>query len=186
MVQSDRILSHSSGNSLEALLAERVLGRDAGLLTLHDAQDHRLVCAHMVGQIHRELCLLSRDLDKKIYDQEAFFAGLKGLALRSRFSRIRILLQDPSRVMQRGHRLIELARRLTSSIEIRVPSPDWLDYPESFLLADQWGYVHCLLSTRYEAMADYHAPLLVQHLQSCFEEIWTTGQVSTEMRSLHL
>jgi hypothetical protein len=172
--------------SLDAFIDNRSLGRDAGPLALHDARDHRLVCAHMLAQVRRELCLLSRDLDKAIYDQAAFLAGLKNLALLSRFSRIRILLQDPTRTVQRGHRIIELARRLPSSIEIRVPHSDWLDHPESFLLADRYGCVHRTLSTYYEGTADYYAPLWVQRLQSRVEEIWESAQVDTEMQRLYL
>ena len=80
--------------TLETQLQGRALGRDSGILTLRDRLDNRLVASHMAGQVRRELCLFTRDLDGPVYDQVEFLDHLKGLALRSAASRVRILLQD--------------------------------------------------------------------------------------------
>lgn len=172
--------------SLASLIKERELGRDAGLITLQDREDNRLVCAHMLSQVRRELCLFTRDLDKPVYDQAPFLTGIREMALRNRLSRIRILLQDHQRVVKQGHRLVELVRHLSSSTEIRVPGKDWMAHPENFLLADRYGYVHRELSTRYEATADYSAPLEVRQMRRLFDEIWENSQVDTELRRLYL
>ncbi len=165
---------------------ERKLGRDAGRIFIEDSAGNHAVCVHMLAQTRRELCLLSRELDKPIFDQSDFLSALKDLAVRSQQTRIRILLQDHARVVSQGHRIIEFARRLTSSIEIRVPSEEWLDYPKNFMLVDLYGYVHRELATRYEATADYHAPLRVQKLQARFDRIWECAQVDSELRRLYL
>ncbi len=172
--------------SIASLIKERELGRDAGLISLQDREENRLVCAHMLSQVRRELCLFTHDLDKPVYDQAPFLAGVREMALRNRLSRIRILLQDHERVVKQGHRLIELVRHLSSGAEIRVPHADWLAHPENFLLADQYGYVHRALSTRYEATADYFAPLKVRQLYKRFNEIWENSEVDSELRRLYL
>jgi hypothetical protein len=172
--------------SLQERIAGRALGRDAGPVLVHDVEGNRLVCAHMLEQARRDLCLLTRDLDKPVFDQPRFLAALRRLALRSRFSRIRILLQDHERVVKQGHRIIELTRRLVSSIEVRTPSEEWQDLAENYLLADGDGYVRWEHGTRYEAMADYHAPLVVRPLQARFDEIWESAEVSSELRRLYL
>lgn len=167
-------------------LNRRRLGETAGEILLTDSDGCRLVSAHMLAQARRDCCLLTRDLDRTLYDQSPFLDALKELALRGRTSQIRILLQDHEPAVQRGHRLLELARRLTSKIEIRRPGVDWLHFPESFLLIDDSGYVHRELSTRYEASADYHAPLTVRHLRKQFDAIWETSEENPEMRRLHV
>ena len=172
--------------NLESLIETRQLGRDAGLITLEDRAQNRLVCTHMLGQVHREFCLFTRDLDKTVYDQAPFLDAIRGLALRNRMSRIRILLQDHERVVKQGHRLIELVRHLSSSAEIRVPHGDWLAHAENFMLADRCGYVHRELATRYEATADYNNPLEVQHMLNRFDHIWESAQVDSELRRLYL
>jgi hypothetical protein len=163
-----------------------VLGRDAGPIALHSYKDHRRICRQMLEQTRHDLCLLTRDLNKAVFDQAEFVAGLQALATRSRGSRIRILLQDHDAVVKQGHRIVELARRLTSSVEIRLPASDWTDYPENFLLADDYGVVHQSLASSYEATADFHAPLKVRRLRAQFDEIWETAEPDTELRRLHL
>ena len=167
-------------------LENRTLGRDAGILHLSDVADNALAAARLVAQARRELSILSRDLDKPVFDNREILDGLKELALRSHLSRIRIVIQDHERVVKQGRRIIELARRLTSSLEIRLPSDDWRDFPENFLLADRHGYLHRPLSTRYDANADFHSPLVVQRLSQRFEEIWENGRVGSELRRLYL
>lgn len=167
-------------------LNDRILGTTTGVLVLHDRLHYQQVSIHMLTQARRELCLLSRDLDRTLYDQSPFLTALRTLALRSHLSRIRILLQDHESVVRQGHRVVELARHLTSRIELRRPAEEWLNHPENFLLVDAWGYVHRKLCNRYEASADYHAPLLVQRLRGQFEEIWASSEVDTELRRLYL
>lgn len=172
--------------SIQTLIDARRLGQDAGPIALHGRQDNLLVCVHMLSQVRRELCLLTRDLDKPIYDQAPFLAGLKAFALRSHFSRARILLQDHEPVVKHGHRIVELVRRLSSSAEIRIPPEDWQNYPVNFLLADQDGYVKRELSSDYEATADYFAPLSVRKMRSLFDSIWEISQANSELRRLYL
>ena len=168
------------------MLQGRVLGRDSELIALHSADDHRLVTEHMLGQARREFCLLTRNMDQAIYDQEGFIAGLKALALRSRTSHIRILLQDNDKAIKQGHRIIGLARRLTSSLEIHTPAADWLEHAENFLLIDDCGFIHQTLATSHEATASYQAPLKVQRLRAEFEHIWDSSEGDSELRRLYL
>jgi hypothetical protein len=170
----------------DAEIRRRVLGRDAGVLTLEGRRENRAAAGHMAAQAQRELCLFTRDLDKAVYDQSEFLDAVKSLALRSGMSRVRVLLQDHGPVLAQGHRLIELARRLSSSIEIRVPPTDWLDAPESYLLADRVGYLHRDDATAYRASADFHAPLETERLQRRFDDIWEASQADGELRRLHL
>lgn len=163
-----------------------VLGQDAGVIPLEDSAGHRAVSAHMLGQARRELYLLSRELDKTVFDQAEFIDALKALALRSRLTRIHILLQDHAKVVSQGHRIIELARRLTSRMEIRIASEEWRDYAENFMTVDLHGYVHRELASRYEGTADYHDPLRVQKLRALFDEIWESAQPDAELRRLYL
>jgi hypothetical protein len=165
---------------------QAILGHDPGLIRLQSVEDNRRLCADMTAQISRQLDLLTHDLEKRLFDQQAFLAPLRLLATRSRHSRIRILVQNPEPAIKQGHRLIELARRLTSSIDIRVPNDDWLEHPENFLLADRSGYLHRELSSSFEASADYYAPLQVEKLRLRFDTIWESSQPTSELRRLYL
>lgn len=167
-------------------VTDRRLGSDPGRLILETGAENRDVCAHMAGQAGRHLQIFSHDLDKPVYDTEPFIHSIRQLVLGNRQAQVKILLQNNDRVVKQGHRLIELARRLSSSIEIRVPPYDWLEHRQNFLLADRYGYVHRESPDRYDATADYHAPLRVRELAGLFDDIWQVSQVDSELRRLYI
>ena len=164
----------------------RILGSAHELLALGGVEPIREVSADLVRQARRELRIFTRDLDARIYDQQDFLDAVKGLALNSSQSRIRILLQDDQPAVKNGHRLIEIARRLTSSIAIRIPIAEYRHHAASFLVADSSGYVYRELSTVYEATADYHGPLEAQPLIAFFDEVWERSLPDPELRRLYL
>ncbi|MBV2090999.1 MAG: GNAT family N-acetyltransferase, partial [Candidatus Thiodiazotropha sp. (ex Ctena orbiculata)] len=132
------------------------LGKDDELFQLNRVEDHQIHAASMARQAKRYLCLFSYDLDSSVYDTESFHDAVKQLAMRSKFSRIRILIQDNSRIVQQGHRLIDLAQRLPSVIEIRKPSDEHLDIEENFLLADDCGYLYKQQASDVKGTARYN------------------------------
>ena len=167
-------------------LAALRLGEDARELRLSSRDDNRRVAAALVGQATRSLDILSRDLEAEIYDQPDFLEGARALALRSPHVRIRILLQDPARVVGEGHRLVELARRLSSFIEIKRPSHDYRDYNEAFLIADGTGLLHRRLADRFEGLASFKQPLRARELGNFFNEVWQRAAPHPELQRLHL
>jgi predicted GNAT family N-acyltransferase len=167
-------------------LALPILGQTSDLYHLHRAEAHLMHAAAMLRQARRDLALFTYDLDPPVYDQPAVVEAFKALALRSRFSRIRILLQENTLVLQRGHRLIELAQRLPSVVEIRRPNEDYIDYPESFMLVDDCGYLHRKATEGHIGIACYHNRHRVNRLQALFDEAWETGTPDRELARLHL
>ncbi len=82
--------------------------------------------------------------------------------------------------------MIELSRRLSSSIEIRQPHEDYLHYNEAFLIADECGLIHREFADRYEGNANFYAPIEAQRKLDFFTEVWERSQVHPEFRRLHL
>jgi predicted GNAT family N-acyltransferase len=162
------------------------LGYTDELFHLHSPDEHLIHAAGMLRQAKRELALFSYDLDPAVFDQTPFIEAFKALALRSRFSRIRILLQDNALVLQRGHRLVELAQRLPSVIEIRRPNEDFIDQEENFLLIDDCGYLHRKNRAGHIGIACYHNRHRVNRLLALFDEAWENGIPERELARLHL
>ena len=99
---------------------------------------------------------------------------------------VHILLQDGRSAVQNGNRLIELSRRLSSRIQIRRPPAQYRGYSETFLLADDAGFLHRPLYTRYEGNASFNNPGITRRLKQYFLQVWEHSQPDTEMRRLHL
>ena len=122
-------------------------------ITLEGSDELREVALEMTLNCHRNLDIISRHLDPVIFDNQAFANAVKLIALNNRAARIRLLVMDVAPVISRGHRLLELASRLSSFITIRKPSRDYKHFNEAMLLADNNTYIHRRLADRYDGIA---------------------------------
>ena len=153
---------------------------------LTSSEDNRQAAVQLASQARRSLALFTRDLDPAIYDTQEFIAAVQQLALRSRYTRIRIVVIDPVAAVKDGHRLIELARRLSTYIEIRRPSEDHAKLPDSFLISDDTGLLYRPLANRYEGFADPYNPFEARNRLRSFDEIWEQAEPEQEFRRLSL
>jgi len=97
-----------------------------------------------------------------------------------------VLVQDPVSAIKRNNRFIELARKFSSSIEIRQPNEDYHNYNEAFLLADNCGIIHRTLADRNEGTANFHDPVKADRLLRFFTEVWDRSEAHPELRRLYI
>jgi hypothetical protein len=140
----------------------------------------------MAQQCMESLEIFSRDFDPDLYDRSDFLQTISDLCINNRKARVRILVQNPAPSVQRGHRMIELARRLSSSIEIRQPHPDYRHHNEAFLIADRCGLIVRGLADRFEGVANFYTPISAQRKLDFFTEVWDRSEVHPDFRRLHL
>ena len=67
----------------------------------------------------RQLCVLSPTLDHAEFEQAALISAVGALVRRSRQTEVRILISDSRAIVTRGHGLLQLARRLPSTVLVR-------------------------------------------------------------------
>lgn len=166
--------------------ATRTLGIDAGRLRLAGRQEIAQVSAHMATQARHELLILDPRLDPGLYDQTPFLQAVKRLALARPRLCVRALLSDPRAAAQDGHRLIELARRLTSRIAIQRLADEDQGSLDALLLVDATGYVRRRLADGMEAIADYDDSPTARRWRLAFEERWERSSADTELRQLFI
>lgn len=134
----------------------------------------------------RQLDLISPTLDARLHGGEAFADAVKQLALASAASRIRILLGDDRAALRNAPQLIELARRLTSRIDIRRLADEDQDNESDCLIVDQR---HLLRRARVEALEfqrlDDAAGSVLPELRR-FQALWDRAEPSQELRQLGL
>jgi len=140
----------------------------------------------IVQQCEESLEIFSRELDPELYDREPFLDAVSSLCVKNRMARVRILVQDPSAPVKRGHRLIELGRRISSSIEIRQPHPDYRQHNEAFLIADHCGLITRGFADRYEGTANFYSFIPAQRKLDFFTEVWDRSESHPEFRRLHI
>lgn len=134
----------------------------------------------------RYLCILSPDLDFRVFDSPELVEAITALARRGRQTDIRLLVADPRPLVQRGHRLLHLARRLPSKVHLHclAEHPQWRG--ESLVIRDRDGvlYKPCDADKNGFYEPDSRAST-ARHLDH-FEELWRQGRESPELRRLNL
>jgi predicted GNAT family N-acyltransferase len=164
------------------LRTQRLLGVDGGRFKA----ERRGTALDLAQQCRRQLRLLSSDLDPELYDSPEFAAALTQLARSSRVAEIRILVLEVRPIVQRGHALLELQRRLSSNVHMRRADCAPTDIRENYLVADQRGVLCYALREPELAWADYNNQPLATDYAAQFDELWGRAIDDPELRLLHL
>ncbi|MGD9601305.1 MAG: hypothetical protein AB7O21_08445 [Gammaproteobacteria bacterium] len=167
-------------------MSERILGTTDETLEIDRREQVGELCLALARQARRSLDIVTRHLDPALYDTDDFGAAVRALVVGSHRVQVRILLLDPAPVIARGHRLVELAQRLSSFVTIRIPSEEYKEFNEAWLVADATGYLHRRFSDRYEATANFDDRRLARALVNRLDEIWQRAQPDGNLRRLHL
>jgi hypothetical protein len=167
-------------------LDEYLVGHTDRLIRFDGRTDNRALAAALAAQARRGIDIVSPDLEPAVYDHRPLVQALADLGRRSRYSSVRILVCDANRVIKAGHRLIETARRLSSSIHVHRPDDEHIDLHEGFMLVDRQAYLHKKIASRYEGEANFNAPLRARELGKWFDELWETSASELELRRLHI
>lgn len=149
-----------------------ILGETNRLLLLQGAQAMRETALDMIGQGRLSLYILSPDLEGDIFDKQEMHDAISRLARHNSQSKVQILVFDTGPMIRDGHRLVELARRLGSSIEIRKVAEQHQDYDQSFLAVDACGVIRRQPRDNREAEANYSARRMARKLLKDFQEMW--------------
>lgn len=167
-------------------IASMQLGIDGLEFALQSREQVRSVAQSLAMQAQRELLLHTEAMEPEIFDQQAFLDAVSSLVRKHQNAHVWILVEDGHTVVQHGHRLIELSRRLGTNIQIRRPPVQYRNYGKTFLLCDGVGYLYRPLARRYEGVANFNDPGQTTVLKKYFMEVWEQSQAEGEMRRLHL
>ena len=162
------------------------LAGESQLLTLENSSDNYGVALSMLQQTRRDVAILSRHLDGRLYDTSEFIQALSHLAVQHPRCRIRLLLKDAEPLVKYGHRVIELSRRLSSMIGIRTIHEDYREYNEAYMVFDERGVIKRRYADRYEGIANFNDPKQARELMSFFNEVWDVSEPDPNLRRLHL
>jgi HEPN domain-containing protein len=155
-------------------------------LTLENSSDNYGVALSMLQQTRRNVAILSRHLDGRLYNTTEFIQALTNLAVQHPRCRIRVLLRDMEPLVKYGHRIIELSRRLSSIIGIRTIHEDYREYNEAYMVFDERGIIKRRYADRYEGIANFNDPKQAQEMLSFFNEVWNVSEPDPNLRRLHI
>ena len=101
-------------------------------------------------------------------------------------SEVRILIHEDKPLVERRHRLVELMRRLPSSISLKLVNSDYPSEDAAFMLVDQEGVLYRHSPRALSGFANFAATGRVRPLAESFQRMWDLGKASIELRQLPL
>ncbi|MDT8405333.1 GNAT family N-acetyltransferase [Sulfuriflexus sp.] len=167
-------------------LPNQVLGETRGYIDLKGLEDNKQVAIHMAKQGQRSLYLFTPNLDPRVFDNDEFIDAVKNVALHNPRSHVKILILNPSQVVSRGHRIVELARRISSHVSIHRADSEDYHHVDTFMVVDEVGIIRRAHNDRFEGLAEFNNPGEARLLLKTFHAAWERSQPEPELRRLHL
>ncbi|RLA55899.1 MAG: hypothetical protein DRQ65_01930 [Gammaproteobacteria bacterium] len=144
------------------------------------------MAVELCGSASRYVCILSPRLDHEAFDTPELAQTLSTLARLSRQTKVRILISDSRGLVGRGHHLLQLARRIPSSLVIQklAEHPDWNG--ETIVIRDRDGVLYKPGGSDHDGFYEPDSRASTQKHLELFEELWRHSAQDTELRSLSL
>jgi predicted GNAT family N-acyltransferase len=140
----------------------------------------------VIESARRRLLILNPYLDHELFDHQDIAHAISELARSAPRVDIQILIYNSQLIVERGHKLLDLARRLDQKITIRVLSELPNSASSSFACADLDGYWLLPSYEKYSGIADLHNPVTCKRLTDVFETAWQKSRPDPELRLLRL
>lgn len=148
--------------------------------------DYRQTCNELIQQTRKQLRILSFSLDHVTFDNPEMEQHFSTLARSSRYTDIRILIVDSRLIVSRGHRLLRLQRRLTSSIQLRKTSALPHDIKNNLVIADHCGIICQSINEPENCWANFNNHPVVENHIAQFDDLWERGSEDQNLRQLEI
>ena len=155
-------------------------------ISITNREENAEAALELVSQAKQKLSIISQELDPLVYDQVDFIDALRKLAINNRYVQIRILVFDPEIIVRRGHKLLDLAGKISSYIELRKVSDKYRSFNEALLVADEVGYLYRESTERYRGKVNFNGRRESKHLLGVFDTMWETAKPDPNLRRVHI
>jgi len=134
----------------------------------------------------RTVRIYSQYLDHALFDDQNVVDALSSFVRRGPPATLQILVHTTSLVISRGHRLLELARRMDSKIEIRLVPGELAEDNHSCVVLDELAFLLLPDYREYKAFANRYDPAQANKLAERFDYLWRRSESDPELRALRL
>jgi hypothetical protein len=136
-----------------------------------------------VGRVY----IATQQLEPELYNDAEIHQHLAQLATTNRNTDIRIIAHDTRVASNQGHYLIHLAQKLPSFVQIRTTvTPAHRSFRESWLIADDGGYMRIRNPERFEGYYEIDNKLECRSYYDDFMEMWEACEPDQNSRRLSL
>jgi len=144
--------------------------------------EYRAVVTEIAMRARRSLCIYTPDLEPMLYEQDAFLDALKRLVLARSHGRVRVLILDPAGAARDGRRFMQMARRLTSSINLRTVPAEHRANPCAFISADGKAIAFRPDAAEWTGYVEFNDDGIDRTPIDYFEEVWSGSLVQPQLQ----
>ena len=153
------------------------------LTVLTSLAEARAAVNKAASTAQRLISIYTPDLEPDLYDQSAFLEIIKHFVLARSFSKVRVLLVEPSRVMRDSNRFVAMGRRLSSCIDIRYVTGDAPQRASAYLIADDRAIVFRMRADTWDGIADFNNPPVAKLYLTEFDNVWNASAPEHGLRA---
>jgi hypothetical protein len=125
---------------------------------------------------NRLISIYTPNLEVELYDQTEFLDIVKRFVLGRNFAKVRVLLEDASRLIRSGNRFVAMAKRLTSYIDIRLVRNRLPQRAAAYIIADDRAIMLRTDMESADAIADFNNPAIARAHLAEFDASWIANQ----------
>jgi hypothetical protein len=152
------------------------------LTVLTSLAEVRAAVNEIAATAQRLISIYTPDLEPDLYDQTAFLEVVKHFVLTRSFSKVRVLIAEPTRVMRDSNRFVAMGRRLSSCIDIRYVTAQAPQRASAYLIADDRAIVYRMRADTWDGIADANNPPAARLYLQEFDNIWNASAAEHGLR----
>ena len=145
------------------------------LTVLSTLPEARAAVNEIAATAQRLISIYTPDLEPDLYDQTPFLEVIKHFVLTRSFSKVRVLLAEPTRVMRESNRFVAMGRRLSSCIDIRYAAVPSSQRASAYLIADDRAIVYRMRADTWDGVADISNPTASRLYLQEFDQVWNAS-----------
>jgi hypothetical protein len=153
------------------------------LTVVASLEEARVAVDTAAASAQRMISIYTPDLEPELYDQSSFLEIIKRFVLSRSFSKVRVLLVDPARVMRDSNRFVAMGRRLSSCIDIRYVAAQAPQRASSYLIADDRAIVYRMRADTWDGVADINNPSAARLYLQEFDQVWNASAAEHGLRA---
>ena len=163
--------------------------RRSSVVTVSGDSDLAAAVLTVAQSAKRILRIRSVHLDRAVFDTAELEATISKLARRHAQCQVRILIADPQAFAANSHRLLTLARRLPTPVQLRAvrsASGESAESQATYVVADEKAVFMQVHSDASNAFIDLAASAEARNLALEFDQAWDRAVDHPELRELRI
>jgi hypothetical protein len=153
------------------------------LTVVASLEEARVAVDTAAASAQRMISIYTPDLEPELYDQSSFLEIIKRFVLSRSFSKVRVLLVEPGRVMRDSNRFVAMGRRLSSYIDIRYVAEHAPQRASAYLIADDRAIVYRLRADTWDGIADFNNTPVARLYLNEFDSVWNASAPENVLRT---